>query len=105
MGTLLAAIFAEIFLAHFEEKYISNLLNTNEPTLLTWRRYVDDTFTICKNDADNDEIVTLLNTFHPCIKFTSEPETDNAIPFLDVLVKRHDRGSIQQSIEKKQQPN
>jgi len=92
MGTPLAAIFAEIFMAHFEEKYLPILLNNNDSKLLAWSRYVDDTFTICTNDTDEDEILQLLNTFHPCIKFTLEPETNSTIPFLEVLVIRHNNG-------------
>ncbi|CAF4731422.1 unnamed protein product, partial [Rotaria sp. Silwood1] len=89
MGTPLAAIFAVIFMAHFEEKYLPILLNNNDSKLLAWSRYVDDTFTICTNDTDKDEILQLLNTFHLCIKFTLEPEINSTIPFLEVLVIRH----------------
>ena len=46
MGTPLAAIFAEIFMADFEEKHLPTLLNSDNSQILTWRRYVDDTFTI-----------------------------------------------------------
>ncbi|CAF3273243.1 unnamed protein product [Rotaria socialis] len=92
MGTPLPAIFAEIFMANFEEEHLSGLLNNNDSKLLLWRRYVDDTYTIFKADAGEDEIRQLLNTFHPSIKFTTEPEANNTIPFLDVLVKRHDSG-------------
>jgi hypothetical protein len=91
MGTSLAAIFAEIFMADFEEKHLPGLLNNNSK-LLAWRRYVDDTFTIFKADANPDEIKELLNSFHPCIKFTVESEIKSTIAFLDVLVKRHDNG-------------
>lgn len=92
MGTPLAAIFAEIFMADFEEKHLLGLLNNINSKLLTWRRYVDDTFTIFKPDTDEKEVRKLLNTFDPCIRFTAEPEVGNTIPFLDVLVKRHDDG-------------
>ena len=92
MGTPLAAIFAEIFMAYFEEQHLPDLFNEKDSKLLAWRRYVDDTFTIFKADADVDEIHQLLNTFHPCIRFTVEPEKNYTISFLDVLVKRHDTG-------------
>lgn len=92
MGTPLAAIFAEIFMADLEEKYLPGLLNSDNSKLLAWRRYVDDTFTIFKADADANDVRELLNTFDPCIKFTVEQEVDNTLPFLDVLVKRHNNG-------------
>jgi len=90
MGTPLAAIFAEVFMGHFEEQHLPALLNNKDSKLLTWRRYVDDTFTIFKNDANAAGIRQLLNTFHPCIKFTIESEIDGAIPFLNVEVIPYD---------------
>ncbi|CAF4574610.1 unnamed protein product [Rotaria sp. Silwood2] len=92
MGTPLAAIFAEVFMAHFEETYLPILLNQIDSKLLAWRRYVDDTFVIAQMDANYDEIKQVLNSFHPCIKFTVQPEIDDTMAFLDVLVKRHDKG-------------
>ena len=38
---------------------------------------------------------------HPNIKFTCETERDNQIPFLDVLLKRREDGSIQRSVYQK----
>jgi len=90
MGTPLAAIFAEVFMGHFDEQHLPALLNNKDSKLLTWRRYVDDTFTIFKNDANAAGIRQLLNTFHPCIKFTIESEIDGAIPFLDVELIPYD---------------
>ncbi|CAF1656456.1 unnamed protein product [Adineta ricciae] len=92
MGTPLAAVFAEIFMADFEEKYLPGILNQKDAKLLAWCRYVDDTFTIVKSDANEDEFRALLNTFDPCIRFTVEPEANNTILFLDVLVKRNNKG-------------
>ena len=92
MGTPLAAIFAEVFMAHFEQTHLPGLFEMSGSLLLAWRRYVDDTFTIFKSDADEDEIRLLLNTFHPCIRFTTESEINSTIAFLDVLVKRHEHG-------------
>ncbi|CAF4386820.1 unnamed protein product, partial [Rotaria sp. Silwood2] len=92
MGTPLAAIFAEVFMAHFEETYLPILLNCENPKLLAWRRYVDDTFVIAKMDVDKEKIQQTLNSFQPCIQFTVQPETNATIAFLDVLVKRHENG-------------
>jgi len=92
MGTPLAAIFAEIFMANFEQQHLPGLLNSQDTKLFTWRRYVDDTFTIFSADANPDEMLQLLNTFHPCIKFTTESEDIGTIAFLDVKAKRHNDG-------------
>lgn len=88
MGTPLAAIFAEVFMAHFEETHFPSLLEENGAKLLAWRRYVDDTFTIFNSDVDPDEVRQVLNTFHRCIRFTAESEIDSTLAFLDALVKR-----------------
>ena len=56
MRTPLAAIFADIFMAHLEEQHLPILLNNNGSELLAWRRYANDTFTIFKADADEKEI-------------------------------------------------
>ena len=92
METSLAAIFAEIYITHFEEQHLPDLLSNNDSKLLAWHRYVDDTFTIFKEDADETQIRQLSKACHPCIKLTIEPRTDGKILFLDVLVKRHDEG-------------
>ena len=92
MGTPLAAIFAEIFMSDSEQKHLPGLLNSKDTTLLAWRRYIDDTLTIFKADAKQKEILQLLNTFHPCIKFTTEPEENDTIAFLDVKVRRNNDG-------------
>jgi hypothetical protein len=52
-------------------------------------RYVDDCFIVFKNKAECDEMFTAFNNLHPSIKFTSEMELENTLPFLDVLVQRH----------------
>ncbi len=53
--------------------------------LQIWKRYVDDTFTKLKQ-TDVDDFLNHLNNQHPRIKFTTETQEDNKIPFLDVLV-------------------
>ena len=51
-----------------------------------WNRYVDDTFTKFHNKDSANEFLHYLNSCHSNIKFTTEFEQDNAIPFLDILV-------------------
>ena len=52
------------------------------------RRYVDDTFVYVKN-ASIEYVVSVLETFHPNIKFTCEKEVNNTLPFLEVLFIRN----------------
>src|SRR5579871_5001262 len=56
--------------------------------LLFWKRFVDDTFTIIKKDANVDNIIDILNSFHNCIVFTHEEEVNNSVPFLDIYITR-----------------
>ncbi|CAF1689919.1 unnamed protein product [Adineta ricciae] len=72
MGTPLAAVFAEVFMADFEDKHLPTILNNKTSKLLAWCRYVDDTFTIVKCDAKEDVFRQLLNTFDPCISETKQ---------------------------------
>ena len=65
-----------------------------------WLRYVDDTFTLIKeNEIEN--IKAILNNFHPTIKFTHEIENHGIIPFLDVSVSRNVDGSFSTSVYRK----
>ena len=59
-----------------------------ENGLLFWKRFVDDTFTIIKKDADIIKLTEILNSFDTEIVFTSEEETNNSIAFLDILITR-----------------
>lgn len=38
--------------------------------------------------TDVDEVKNVLNSFHVSIQFTSEPETNQTLPFLDILIRR-----------------
>ena len=59
----------------------------NSPTM--WKRYVDDTFVVIKKNN--------LETFYEhlaSIKFTLEIESNNSLPFLDVLVVKEKSGNL-----------
>ena len=83
MGSPLAPVLANIFMGYNESKWI-NEYNLNKPKF--YRRYVDDILTIFDNKQDSDNFLNYLNTCHPNIKFTTESQINNSIPFLDVLV-------------------
>ena len=57
---------------------------------LLYHRYVDDTFVAFNNEVDCEEFLCHLNSLHPSLRFTFEKECDNCLPFLDVLVEKHD---------------
>ena len=78
MGSPLGPVLANIFMCHFEEKWVLN--NNARPSV--WFRYVDETFTAT-------QFLHYLNNCHANIKFTVEFEENSTIPFLDILIKRH----------------
>ena len=84
MGSPLGLVLANIFMCHFEERWVMN--GKVRPSL--WYRYVDDTFTMFDSKDTACEFLQYLNSRHHSIKFTIEFEQDNVIPFLDILVKR-----------------
>ena len=53
----------------------------------TWKRFVDDSFSIIKKTAINS-FLNLLNDIDPNISFITELEQDNKISFLDTLTTR-----------------
>ena len=63
---------------------------------LVYFRYVDDTFAVFNNEEDCNTFLTHFNSLHPSLRFTYEKESNLSLslslslPFLDVLVERHD---------------
>ena len=50
-------------------------------------RYLDDTFAIFDSEHDCNEFLRQLNFLHPSLRFTSETEGNQSLPFLDVQMK------------------
>ena len=86
MGSPLGPTFANIFMCSLEEYMLDNCPLAFRP--LFYRRYVDDTFLLFRNKAQADNFLDFVNGIHRNIKFTIEYESDNKLPFLDVLVFR-----------------
>ena len=57
-----------------------------------WRRYVDDTITIVKIGSV-EYLLSVMNNFHPKIKFTYEMKVKPKLAFLDILL-HHDGHDI-----------
>ena len=86
MGSPLGPVLANIFMCHFEEKWV---LNNNARPSVWFPRYVDDTFTLFDNKNTATQFLYYLNNCHANIKFTVEFEENSTIPFLDILIKPH----------------
>ena len=97
MGSPLGPILANIFMCHFEEKWLTK--SRFCPSL--WFRYVDDTFTMFDSKDNANEFLSFLNSRHDSIKFTIEFEEDNKIPFLDILLKRCPDNTFSTSVYRK----
>ena len=65
-----------------------------------WIRYVDDTFVIVKKEELENTYKQINNVFND-IKFTMEQESDNKLPFLDVLITRTDTGKLETQVHRK----
>ena len=77
VGSPLGPLLANIFLSHFEEKWVRS--NNTRPSI--WFRYVDDTFTLFDNNNAANQLLHYLNSCHANIKFTVEFEENNTISF------------------------
>ena len=89
MGSPLGPLFANIFMDEFEQKHMDQL---KELGITTWMRYVDDVFSLLTDKSKLSQILEFINEQHPNIKFTTEIEVGNKIPFLDTCVTRRANG-------------
>lgn len=91
MGSPLSPIIANLYMEHFEEMALHSF--PLKPKW--WKQYVDDTNICWPHGLDKlEEFHSHLNSLNPCISFTKEIESDNQLPFLDVLLLKKSNGSI-----------
>ena len=77
MGSPLGKVLPNIFICHFEEKWIQN--SKDCPPI--WFRSVNDTFTLFQNKEAAEKFLRYINNRHTNIKFTVELQMKNQIPF------------------------
>ncbi|XP_067682687.1 uncharacterized protein [Haliotis asinina] len=97
MGSPLSPILTEIYMTDLEDK----ALETAPFKPSCWYRKVDDTFVVLQPEQDPIQLLAHLNEIHPRIKFTTETEHNNQLPFLDVLVSRTSCNQLQTSVYRK----
>lgn len=90
MGTPFAVVFANIFLAHLEQKLHLTLPAALKP--LISKRYVDDLFVVCASEASAVAFMQSYNAQYPSIKLTSA--TGDLVNFMDLRVYKGDRFRI-----------
>lgn len=95
MGSKLSPYLANIFMCFLEEKLKKNALFPR-----VWYRYVDDVIAIIRI-RQLQSVLRLINEQYETIKFTVEEESNNCLPFLDLLISKTDDGDLEFSIYRK----
>ena len=101
MGSPLAPVLANLFMGYHEQLRLENY---DETRVLFFRRYVDDTFCVFRNEHDVMLFLDYLNRQRVNIKFTFEKEKNGKLPFLDILVTKSTNTSTTTTIYKKHTP-
>ena len=86
MGSPLGPTLANVFLCFHEKTWLDNCPLEFKPLL--YRRYVDDTFVLFKNEDHAAQFLEYLNDRHQNIRFTMELENENKLAFLDLLIEK-----------------
>ena len=98
MGSPLGPTLANSFLCHHEQLWLDRCPLEFKP--LYYKRFVDDTFILFREQSHSNKFLDYLNNQHQNIKFTMETETNKQIPFLDMNIVQED-GKISTSIYRK----
>ena len=89
MGSPLSGFLADLYLNYFENEHILSHKNKLYKNIISYTRYVDDTFLVI--NGTHRQIETLskyINSIHPKIKFTLEMENNSSLNFLDITVRK-----------------
>jgi len=98
MGSPLAPVLANVFMAYHEQKWINTF--TGEKPLF-YRRYVDDIFSLFTSQNDAKNFFNFINNQHINIKFTMETEINDKLSFLDITLDKSGE-TLKTSIFRKQ---
>ena len=89
MGSPLGPVLAGIFMVTLERWLVPKL----NVCINFWRLYRDGTITFVKIGSI-EYLLSVLNNFHPKIKFTYEMEVESKLAFLDILLHSDDHDII-----------
>jgi hypothetical protein len=84
MGNPLGPTMANVFLCYHEKRWLDECPIEFKPVY--YRRYIDDTFLLFRDNSHISKFLDYLNSKHTNIEFTSEVEKDCKLNFLDVTV-------------------
>ena len=88
MGSPLGPSLANAFLCFHEQIWLNDCPEDFKPVY--YRRYVDDIFALFCSPNHLEKFTNYLNSKHENIKFTYQKESNNSVPFLDILISRSD---------------
>lgn len=89
MGSPLSGLLADLYLNYFENEYLFSCNNKYKDKILSYSRYVDDTFLVFDGTYRQIEVLlNYMNSLDPKIKFTMELEVNNSLNFLDLTVTK-----------------
>ena len=90
MNSPLGINLANAFLCFHEQVWFNDCPEDFKPVY--YRRYVDDIFLLFRSPEHLEKFTNYLHTKHENIKFTYEKESNNLLPFLDILMSRLENG-------------
>ena len=95
MGTKCAVIYANLFMSHFEDVHIYQLLANHCPF---YKRFIDDIFLLWNGSEDElKAFLEQLNQLHPTIKFDAH-YSKTSVEFLDTKVYKSPSGKLQTTL-------
>ena len=98
MGSPVSAAVANLYMEFFVDLALTQSPDECRPHI--WKRYVDDTFCILRKGTV-EKLLSHLNSLRPTIQFTVKVEKDRSLPFLDVLLRWKDDGSLDTTMYRK----
>ena len=90
MGSSLGPLFAGSFLCAKEVEWLNNCPIAFKP--IYYRRYVDDTFLVFRDEESNKRFFEYINDQHKNIRFTCDNEENGSLSFLDIKICKGSNG-------------
>ena len=96
VGSPLGSVLVDIYMGKLERMFLPTLIEHVQD----WHRYVDDMITTVKNES-TEHVNNMLKLFHTKIQFTHKIQSNNKIPFLDVLIIPNNDNGLSTTVYRK----
>ena len=90
IGSPLGPSLANAFLCFHEQIWLNDCPEDFKPVY--YQRYVDNIFALFRSPDHLEKFTNYLNSKYKNIKFTYEKESNDSLPFLDILISRSENG-------------